>query len=117
MSPRRVPAITHLQFLVLAMLRAGPRLGRHVRARLARHGARRSAPAFYQMMARLEDAGLVEGDYDQKVIDSQIIKERRYTLTPAGEAAWKRTRDFYVESIPEFDEAVARRRRRDAARA
>ena len=51
MSPRRVPAITHLQFLVLAMLRAGPRLGRHVRARLARHGARRSAPAFYQMMA------------------------------------------------------------------
>jgi PadR family transcriptional regulator PadR len=117
MSPRRVPEITHLQYLVLALLREGPRLGRQVRHRLAQHGVRRSAPAFYQMMARLEDAGLVAGDYDQKVIEAQIIKERRYTLTAPGEAAWRKTRDFYVETIPEFSEAVVRQRRKGPARA
>lgn len=117
MSPRAVPEITHLQYLVLTMLREGPRLGRHVRRRLGQHGVRRSAPAFYQMMARLEDATLVAGDYDQKIIDGQIIKERRYTLTPAGETAWKRTRDFYVETIPDLATAVARRRNKGPARA
>ncbi|HJR59852.1 MAG TPA: hypothetical protein VJ813_10650 [Vicinamibacterales bacterium] len=117
MSPRRVPAITHLQFLVLALLRAGPRLGRHVRRDLAAHGVRRSAPAFYQMMARLEDAELVTGVYDQKIIDSQIIKERRYSLTTAGAAAWKATRDFYVESSPDAAGIVARQRRKGPARA
>jgi DNA-binding PadR family transcriptional regulator len=117
MSPRTVPAITHLQFLVLTLLRQGPRVGRHVRRGLAQHGVRRSAPAFYQMMARLEDAGLVEGDYDQKVIDRQIIKERRYTLTRQGDTSWKATRDFYVESIPELAQIVARQRRKGPVRA
>ena len=117
MSPRRVPSITHLQFLVLAMLRGGPRLGRHVRRGLASHGVARTAPAFYQMMARLEDAGLIAGEYDQKIIGSQIIKERRYTLTGDGESAWKATRDFYLEALPDFEQAVARQRRRGPARA
>lgn len=117
MSPRPVPAITHLQFLVLAALRREPRLGRQVRRELAARGARRSAPAFYQMMGRLEDAGLVDGEYDQKIVDGQIIKERRYRLTPAGSAAWKATRDFYVESLSDVDEAVVRKRRKGPVRA
>ena len=91
--------------------------GGTLRRGLARHGVRRSAPAFYQMMARLEDAGLVDGDYDQKVIDSQIIKERRYSLTRAGEMSWKSTRDFYVESIPDLTHVIARQRRKGPARA
>ena len=99
MSPRRIPEITHLQFLVLGMLRAGERPGRLVRRALARHGVARTGPAFYQMMARLEDAGLVAGEYDQKIVAGQIIKERRYTLTPAGESAWSSTRAFYAEAI------------------
>ncbi len=117
MSPRRVPAITHLQFLVLSLLRTGPRLGRQVRHGLARHGVRRSAPAFYQMMARLEDAGLVNGDYDQKIIDRQMIKERRYSLTPAGETRWKATRDFYVADISDLTAAVGPQRRKGPLRA
>jgi DNA-binding PadR family transcriptional regulator len=103
MSRRRIPAITHLQFLVLGLLRGAPQVGRHVRQELARHGVRRSGPAFYQMMARLEDAGFVGGEYDQRVVASQIIKERRYTLTPAGAEAWNRTRDFYLTSIDAFE--------------
>lgn len=103
MSRRRLPAITHLQFLVLGLLRGAPQFGRHVRRELARHGVRRSGPAFYQMMARLEDAGLVAGEYDQRVVAGQIIKERRYTLTPGGAAAWNVTRDFYLGSIAVFE--------------
>ena len=99
MSRRYIPEVTHLQFLVLGALRAGSRPGRAVRRALARHGVKRDGPAFYQMMARLEDAGMVSGEYDQKVVDGQMIKERRYTLTPRGESAWSATREFYTDAI------------------
>jgi DNA-binding PadR family transcriptional regulator len=108
MSRQRIPEITHLQFLVLGMLRGGERLGRVVRRTLKRHGIDRSGPAFYQMMARLEDAGLVAGEYDQKIVDGQIIKERRYTLTPRGEAAWTATRAFYSDAIEAYGAARPR---------
>jgi len=99
MSPDRLPAITHLQFLVLGLLRHQPQAGRDIRAELRRHGVRRTAPAFYQMMARLEDAGLVDGWYDQKVVEGQLIKERHYRLRPAGGRAWAVTRDFYLARL------------------
>jgi DNA-binding PadR family transcriptional regulator len=108
MSRRRIPEITHLQFLVLGMLRGGPRPGRVVRRTLKRHGIDRSGPAFYQMMARLEDAGLVTGEYDQKIVDGQIIKERRYTLTTRGESSWTATRAFYSDAIDAYGTARAR---------
>lgn len=94
-----VPRITHLQFSVLAFLHGGEQPGKEVRAHLGELGMRRSGPAFYQLMSRLEDAGLVAGSYDQKVVDGQIIKERRYTVTEDGMDAWRSTRDFYVETI------------------
>ncbi len=99
MSHDRLPAITHLQFLVLGLLQDQPHAGRDIRAELQRHGVRRTAPAFYQMMARLEDAGLVEGWYDQKVVEGQLIKERHYRLRPAGARAWRVTRDFYLSRL------------------
>jgi len=108
MSRQRIPEITHLQFLVLGMLRGGERPGRAIRRTLKRHGIDRSGPAFYQMMARLEDAGLVSGEYDQKIVDGQIIKERRYTLTPRGEAAWTATRAFYSDAIEAYGAARPR---------
>jgi len=108
MSQGRIPRITHLQFLVLGMLRASARRGRHLRRDLAKHGVRRSGPAFYQMMARLEDAGFVTGAYNQRIVAGQIIKERQYTLTPAGVAAWTATRDFYLTKIAAFERAGMR---------
>ena len=53
------------------------------------------------MMARLEDAAFVDGEYDQKIVDSQIIKERRYTLSARGEAAW-RLLGVYAEALDEY---------------
>jgi DNA-binding PadR family transcriptional regulator len=99
MSPDRLPAITHLQFLVLGQLLDTPSAGRDIRTTLRRHGVRRTAPAFYQMMARLEDAGLVEGWYDQQIIDGQLIKERHYRVRAAGARAWAATRDFYLANL------------------
>jgi len=95
---RSLPALTHLQFVVLGALLADERAGKDLRRELARYGVRRTAAAFYQMMARLEDAGWVAGSYTQQIIDSQIIKERCYRITATGQRAWTRTRDFYAEA-------------------
>lgn len=94
-----IPEITHLQFLVLEALAGSDQLGRELRALLAAHGVRSSGPAFYQMMSRLEDAGLVEGAYDQRVVAGQHVKERRYRLTKAGARAVAETRNFYLDRL------------------
>jgi len=96
---RLLPDITHLQFLVLEALTGGDQAGRDLRALLASHGVRNSAPAFYQMMGRLEDASFVDGEYDQRVVAGQHVKERRYRLTRAGARAVAETRNFYLDRV------------------
>jgi len=91
-----VQSAAHLQFLVREALVDSEQAGRDLRELLASHGVRNSAPAFYQMMARLEVAGLVEGRYDQKLVAGQNVKERRYRVTKAGERSVDATRNFYV---------------------
>jgi DNA-binding PadR family transcriptional regulator len=99
MSQPTLPGITHLQFLVLDALVAHDRPGRELRDALAAYGVRRSAPAFYQMMARLEDAGLVEGWYEQRNVAGQHLKERSYRLTKPGRRALDATRSFYLDRL------------------
>ena len=108
MSRPRIPDITHLQFLVLGMLRAGDRPGRSLRRGLARHGLARTGPAFYQMMARLEEAKLVDGWYAQRVVAGQMIKERHYRITPAGRRAWREAQAFYRQLLGHGIPEVAR---------
>jgi len=95
-----LPPLSSLQFSVLAALLAEPRNGRELRRGLRERGVRRTLAAFYQLMARLEDAGYVEGWYEQEVIRGQLIKERHYRMTAAGMAAWQATRKFYAEAEP-----------------
>ena len=92
---RHLPRLTPLQFLVLGSLLANEQRGSELRQELARHRIRRSGPAFYQMMARVEDAGWVTGFYRQRVEDGQTLKERWYRITASGTRAWTETRDFY----------------------
>ena len=99
MQPARLPKITHLQFLVLGLLRERERPGRVIREALAAHGVRRSAPAFYQLMARLERDRLVDGWYKQVSAGAQAVTERRYRLRPAGAKLWTEARDFYTALI------------------
>ena len=97
-KPRQLPDLTHLQFLVLGVLHGREQPGRIVRAALADYGVRRTAAAFYQMMARLERDGLVDGHYGQVTVGDQSVTERRYRITAAGARAWSETRAFY-ESV------------------
>ena len=92
-----LPSLTHLQFLVLGVLRTDEQSGRVIRQALHGYGVRRSAPAFYQLMARLEKAKWVEGWYEQIVVGDQNVTERRYRITPEGARVWTRAQAFYEE--------------------
>jgi DNA-binding PadR family transcriptional regulator len=91
----QLPTLSHLQVLVLECLGTHKISGRELRNLLAKNGAKKSGPAFYQLMARLEDAGFVEGEYSRKIVEGQIIKERWYRVTGQGERALQHTLDFY----------------------
>ena len=95
----QLPSTTHLQFLILGALRGEPTTGRALREHLEEFQVKRSGPAFYQLMARMEDGGLVEGWYVQQVISGQIIRERQYRITATGTRAWQASRDFYLANI------------------
>jgi DNA-binding PadR family transcriptional regulator len=92
-----LPDVTHLQYLVLGQLRSHEQSGRAIRETLATYGVRRSAPAFYQLMSRLESAGLAQGRYEQIVVGDQAVTERRYQITREGQRAWTRAHDFYTD--------------------
>jgi DNA-binding PadR family transcriptional regulator len=97
MPAKSLPALTHLQYLVLGVLRSEDHPGRVVRHALATYGVKRSAPAFYQLMSRLEKAKLVEGWYEQVVVRDQAVTERRYRITREGARQWARAHRFYQE--------------------
>lgn len=90
-----LPDITHLQFLVLTVLGGQQRSGREVRDGLREEKVRKSAPAFYQLMARLEEAKLVKGWYEREEIDGLIVRQRWYKVTASGVRAWNGATDFY----------------------
>ena len=95
MQDRELPGLTHLQFLVLGILLSGQQSGRAIRQTIEQYGIRRSAPAFYQMMARLERDAMVDGWYEQVKIGDQAVTERRYRTTAAGARRWERAYAFY----------------------
>jgi len=97
-----LPDITHLQFLILAILMDDTKTGRRVREELAEEGVKKSGPAFYQLMARLEDSRFLKGWYEQKIVDGQIIKERHYKLTGQGLKAIEQIQEFYFAN-PRFE--------------
>jgi len=85
---RKGTDLSQLQLAVLNSLLSGELSGRDLRAALATHGWKKSSPAFYQMMSRIEDAGLAKGKYAQKVVGGQMIRERKYRITAPGRRAW-----------------------------
>jgi hypothetical protein len=97
MPAKALPALTHLQYLVLGVLRADEQPGRTVRQALAAYGVRRTAPAFYQLMSRLERARLVQGWYEQVIVRDQAVTERHYRIMPEGARLWADAHRFYEE--------------------
>jgi DNA-binding PadR family transcriptional regulator len=94
-----LPEITHLQYQILSVLMGSERSGQSVRNELREQGVKKSGPGFYQLMARLEDARLVKGWYQQRQIGDQLVKERWYELTAGGKKAWRTTSDFYAKQF------------------
>jgi len=90
-----IPRLSHLQFAVLEILGTATMRGKDLRKRLSERGINKSGPAFYQMMARAEEAKFVEGWYEQQIIEGQIIKERHYRITGHGIDAFQETKEFY----------------------
>ena len=90
-----LPSLSHLQFLALGVLLPGEEPGRVIREAVAEYGVQRTGAAFYQLMARLERDGLVDGWYEQIMVGDQAVRERRYRITGAGKRAWSETRAFY----------------------
>ena len=82
-----VPTITSLQYFILCQLADADLAGHELRSKLQKEGIRKSGPAFYQLMARLEDARMVTGWYENATIDGQIVRERRYEITCGGRSA------------------------------
>jgi DNA-binding PadR family transcriptional regulator len=96
---KRLPRLTAMQYLVLGLLKEGEQPGRLLREALVAYGVKRSGPAFYQLMARLERDRLVDGWYEQVSAGDQSVTERRYRLRPAGAKLWAEARDFYTSAI------------------
>src|SRR3954468_23359444 len=94
--PDNLPPLTSLQFAILSVMGSRTISGKQLRASLAdEYRIKKTGPAFYQLMARLEEAKFVEGWYEQEIIDGQIIKERNYRILGKGISAMKRTAGFY----------------------
>ena len=107
MRPPPIPSLSPLQFLALGVILPGDAPGRAIRAAAADHGVRSTGAAFYQLMARLERDGLVEGWYEAITVGGQPAKERRYRITRAGAAAWRQTRAFYEAVAAAADRRLA----------
>lgn len=97
-TSRQLPPLSHLQFLALGVILSSEEPGRVIREVVADFGVQRTGAAFYQLMARLERDGLVEGWYEPVIVGDQAVRERRYRITAAGTRAWRQTRVFY-ESV------------------
>lgn len=69
--------------------------GHELRTALRKAGQPMSLPAFYQLMARMEEADLVVGWYETQVIDGNTVKRRRYKTTERGRHEINCTLDFY----------------------
>jgi DNA-binding PadR family transcriptional regulator len=95
MTPMQLPTVTALQTLVIRQLIEADKNGRTLRADVAAAGKKMSGPAFYELMARIEDAGLVRGRYVSKVVDGCAIRERWYHLEAKGQSALDEAREFY----------------------
>src|SRR5262245_36631242 len=94
-----LPPLTHLQFLVLDIVGSSQISGKDLRSALAKEGLRKTGPAFYQMMSRLEESKLLEGWYEQQVIEGQILKERWYRILGNGVLAVQATQNFYRKRL------------------
>jgi DNA-binding PadR family transcriptional regulator len=95
-----IPKYTHQQWAVLnTLLSEGELWGRDLRAALKSDGYGSTNASFYELMDRLETAGLVEGHYEARDVLGQRFTERKYKLTELGEHAWDNVASYYAARL------------------
>lgn len=92
----KLPPLTALQFFVVQIAECGSVAGKTIRELLAEAGSPRSLPGFYQLMARMEEAGWVKGHRVTVEVEGYPVIERHYDATPKGRRAAEQTREFYA---------------------
>jgi hypothetical protein len=92
-----LPDLTHLQMILIEALGGRRMSGRELRAALKKLKVNKTAPAFYQLMSRMEEGDFVKGEYEDKNIDGVPIRERFYQITGHGVKAYEGARRFYAE--------------------
>lgn len=91
-----LPEISHLQFQLLSILGAKELSGRELRAALAAVKHRKTRAAFYQLMDRLTQQGLIRLRVVQVPVGGGAsVPEHYYKLTGAGQRAVRETLRFY----------------------
>ena len=91
----KIPNISNLQSYVLGVLCSEKEIsGKSLRKNLESAGCRKSSPAFYQLMSRLESAGMVEGRYRSKTVRGNKVRERVYSITSDGHRVAREAADF-----------------------
>ena len=97
--------LSSLQFLILGILLDRDCPGRTVRDRLAEFGEGKTGPAFYRLMSRMEDAGVIVGRYDHEVVAGQMIRQRIYRVSAEGRRKWDAQRAFQDRVVASFGNA------------
>jgi len=99
--------LPQLQFAVLGILGSDSRSGQEIRDALVEFGVGKGGPAFYRLMGRMEESGLVEGTYVQEVVSGQIYRQRSYRSTALGLQARDHASKFQLAVIRRFGGILA----------
>lgn len=92
-----LPTVPHLQILILDILFSTEQVsGEEIRNELDAYGEKREGPAFYQLMARMEKSGLIQGQYKAFKWNKRVYREAFYSITDDGRKAYQTTWKFYA---------------------
>ncbi len=73
--------------------------GRDIRDAMKAQGHNKTKAAAYQLFARMVDAGLLEGDWEEWQEDGETYRRKVFKVTAEGHRAHERTRDFYEQPL------------------
>src|SRR4029450_1635795 len=109
----QLPELSHLQIAVLGFLGAEAQRGAGIRSHLGSLSVHQTGPAFYQMMARLEEAGLAEGWERRKGVGGRGVSRWSPTAgsSPRGGRRWRVADSARHFRLPRYTALLGRRRR------
>lgn len=110
-----LPTLTHLRVFILAKLGDdGPVSGRQLQQALQDIGNSPSRQAFYEMMGKLADSGLVAAESRQEDVHGYKVRLTFYSLTEEGRCLCEQFFEYYSHTIGMLDRARPKKRTRRA---